>query len=83
MALGISAAAGSFGQFAMLPFTQWLLSNVGWYGALLALAAVGLLMVPLALRRWSRRHAPQRARVPRSPPARRCARRSATAATCC
>ena len=37
MALGISAAAGSFGQFAMLPATQWLLSHVGWYGALLTL----------------------------------------------
>ena len=48
MVLGISAAAGSFGQFAMLPLTQWLLSNVGWYGALLLLAAVGLLMAPLA-----------------------------------
>jgi len=48
MALGISAAAGSFGQFAMLPLTQTLLSHVGWYGALLALAAVGLLMAPLA-----------------------------------
>jgi len=30
MALGISAAAGSFGQFALLPLTQWLLSNIGW-----------------------------------------------------
>ena len=49
MALGISAAAGSFGQFAMLPLTQWLLSNVGWHGALLTMAAIGLLMVPLAL----------------------------------
>ena len=48
MVLGISAAAGSFGQFAMLPLTQWLLSHVGWYGALLTLAAVGLLMAPLA-----------------------------------
>src|SRR6202162_8333 len=48
MALGISAAAGSFGQFAMLPLTQWLLANVGWYGALLTLAAVALLMAPLA-----------------------------------
>jgi len=48
MVLGISAAAGSFGQFAMLPLTQWLLSNVGWYGALLLLAAVGLVMAPLA-----------------------------------
>ena len=47
MALGISAAAGSFGQFAMLPCTQWLLTHVGWYGALLTLAAVALLIVPL------------------------------------
>jgi predicted MFS family arabinose efflux permease len=48
MVLGISAAAGSFGQFAMLPLTQWLLSHVGWYSTLLALAAVGLVMAPLA-----------------------------------
>jgi MFS family permease len=48
MVLGISAAAGSFGQFAMLPLTQWLLSHVGWYGALLTLAAVALILVPLA-----------------------------------
>lgn len=47
MALGISAAAGSFGQFAVLPLTQWLLSTIGWHGALLALAGVGLLIVPL------------------------------------
>jgi MFS family permease len=49
MVLGISAAAGSFGQFAMVPATQWLLSYLGWYGALLALAGVGLLMGPLAV----------------------------------
>ena len=49
MALGISAAAGSFGQFALLPLTQWLLSHIGWYGALLTLAGVGLLMAPLAV----------------------------------
>ena len=55
MALGISAAAGSFGQFALLPLTQWLLSHVGWYGALLTLAAVGLLMAPLALALVERR----------------------------
>ena len=48
MALGISAAAGSFGQFALLPLTQTLLTHIGWYGALLTLAAVGLLMAPLA-----------------------------------
>jgi predicted MFS family arabinose efflux permease len=49
MVLGISAAAGSFGQFAMVPVTQWLLSNFGWYSALLALGGVGLLMGPLAV----------------------------------
>jgi len=49
MALGIAAAAGSFGQFAMLPLTQWLLTNVGWHGALLTMAGIAVLMVPLAL----------------------------------
>jgi predicted MFS family arabinose efflux permease len=49
MVLGISAAAGSFGQFALLPVTQWLLSHLGWYGALLALAGIALLMGPLAI----------------------------------
>jgi predicted MFS family arabinose efflux permease len=55
MALGISAAAGSFGQFAMLPLTQWLLSHVGWQSALIALSAVGLLMAPLAAAMVERR----------------------------
>jgi predicted MFS family arabinose efflux permease len=54
MALGISAAAGSFGQFAMLPVTQLLLSKLGWYGTLLALAAVALLMVPLSAAMYDR-----------------------------
>jgi MFS family permease len=48
MVLGISAAAGSFGQFAMLPVTQWLLTHVGWMGALVSLACVGILMMPIA-----------------------------------
>jgi predicted MFS family arabinose efflux permease len=56
MALGISAAAGSFGQFALLPLTQWLLSHVGWYGALLILAGVGILMAPLAAALVEKRH---------------------------
>jgi predicted MFS family arabinose efflux permease len=61
MALGISAAAGSFGQFAILPLSQWLLAAVGWYGALLAMACVALMIVPLAAglveRRTSHVHA--------------------------
>jgi MFS family permease len=48
MALGISAAAGSFGQFAMLPATHFLLSALGWYGALIALGVIGLAIVPFA-----------------------------------
>ena len=48
MALGISAASGSFGQFAMLPATQFLLSTLGWKGTLVTLSLVGLAMVPLA-----------------------------------
>src|SRR5947207_6582105 len=48
MALGISAAAGSFGQFALLPLTQWLLSHIGWQSSLIVLSVVGLLMAPLA-----------------------------------
>jgi MFS family permease len=57
MVLGISAAAGSFGQFAILPLTQWLLSHVGWYGALLAMAGVALLIAPLAAALVERREA--------------------------
>ncbi len=57
MALGISAAAGSFGQFALLPFTQVLLTHLGWYGALLSLAAIALLMAPLAAALVERREA--------------------------
>jgi MFS family permease len=49
MVIGISAAAGSFGQFAMVPGTQWLLSHLGWYGALLGLGGIALLMAPLAV----------------------------------
>ena len=61
MALGISAAAGSFGQFAILPLAQWLLSQVGWYGALLAMAGVAVLMAPLAAALIERRGAQQHA----------------------
>ncbi|MEO8345873.1 MAG: MFS transporter [Betaproteobacteria bacterium] len=59
MALGISAAAGSFGQFAILPLTQWLLSNIGWYGALLAMAGVALFIAPLAAALVERRESKQ------------------------
>ncbi len=49
MAMGIAAAAGSFGQFIMLPASLGLISSLGWSAALLVLAALIALLVPLAL----------------------------------
>ncbi|WP_028240823.1 MFS transporter [Stutzerimonas azotifigens] len=48
MAMGIASAAGSFGQFAMLPGTLGLLGWLGWSSALLALGLLVALIVPLA-----------------------------------
>lgn len=47
-AMGIAAAAGSFGQFLMVPTEGFLINNIGWQQALVALAAAALLMIPLA-----------------------------------
>ena len=49
VALGIAGAAGSFGQFVMLPYGQMLISSLGWQQSLLVLAATVALVVPLAL----------------------------------
>lgn len=49
MAMGIASAAGSFGQFAMLPGTLGLIGWLGWSSALLALGLLVALIVPLAL----------------------------------
>ncbi len=46
-ALGIAAAAGSFGQFVMIPVEQTLIASFGWQHALLILAAAAFLMAPL------------------------------------
>jgi MFS family permease len=48
-AMGVAAAAGSFGQFLMVPVEGWLISNVGWQQALLCLGVLLLLIIPLAL----------------------------------
>ncbi|HEY0419787.1 MAG TPA: MFS transporter, partial [Acetobacteraceae bacterium] len=47
-AMGVAAAAGSFGQFLMVPVEGFLISGIGWQQALLALAVVVMLIVPLA-----------------------------------
>jgi len=48
VALGIAGAAGSFGQFAMLPYGQWLINQVGWHQALVILAITVLVIIPLS-----------------------------------
>ncbi|MEZ5646535.1 MAG: MFS transporter [Burkholderiaceae bacterium] len=48
-AMGVAAAAGSFGQFLMVPVEGWLITQFGWQNALLWLGAALLLVVPLAL----------------------------------
>lgn len=47
-AMGIAAAAGSFGQFLMIPVEQGLISTVGWQNALFVLAVMACMMLPLA-----------------------------------
>lgn len=47
-AMGITAAAGSFGQFLMVPVEGGLIGAIGWQGALFVLGGVALLIAPLA-----------------------------------
>ncbi len=49
LGMGIAAAAGSFGQFIMLPGSLGLISLLGWSSALLALGLLVALIAPLAL----------------------------------
>ena len=48
-AMGVAAAAGSFGQFLMVPTEGFLISHFGWKEALFILGAAALLIMPLAL----------------------------------
>lgn len=48
MALGITSAGGSLGQFAVVPISHTLLTTYGWSLALICLAAIAFIMVPLA-----------------------------------
>ncbi len=47
-AMGVAAAAGSFGQFLMVPVEGQLIAQLGWKEALLALSLMVLMIVPLA-----------------------------------
>ena len=48
-AMGVAAAAGSFGQFLMVPVETWLISAWGWQNALFVLGCLALAIVPLAV----------------------------------
>lgn len=47
-AMGVTAAAGSFGQFLMVPVENWLIGGFGWQNALFVLGVLALLIMPLA-----------------------------------
>jgi MFS family permease len=48
-AMGVAAAAGSFGQFLMVPTEGFLISQFGWMQALLILSALVMVIMPLAV----------------------------------
>jgi MFS family permease len=56
--LGIASAAGSFGQFAILPYAQTLISAFGWHSALLIIGCTVALIAPLAFALVERAAAP-------------------------
>jgi predicted MFS family arabinose efflux permease len=47
-AMGVAAAAGSFGQFLMVPTEGFLISYFGWQQALVLLGVAAIMMIPLA-----------------------------------
>ncbi|MCM2332987.1 MAG: MFS transporter, partial [Anaeromyxobacteraceae bacterium] len=48
MAMGVAMSVGSLGQFVMLPAASGAIGAVGWPTTLLAMAALGVAMAPLA-----------------------------------
>ena len=47
-AMGVAAAAGSFGQFLMVPTEGFLIQNYGWQQALVMLSLAAIMVIPLA-----------------------------------
>ncbi len=47
-AMGVAAAAGSFGQFLLMPIEGQMILRMGWQPALLAIAVLALVIAPLA-----------------------------------
>ncbi|HVJ61514.1 MAG TPA: MFS transporter [Tahibacter sp.] len=49
MAFGLVTAGGSFGQFAVVPLAQALISNTGWRGAMIGLTVLVLVSIVAAI----------------------------------
>lgn len=64
-AMGVAAAAGSFGQFLMVPLDSLLIAQLGWQPSLLTLAAGVLLIIPLARGLHEPTPSPTAAQAPR------------------
>ena len=47
-AMGVAAAAGSFGQFLLMPIEGQIILQLGWQTALLIIVVLALMMAPLA-----------------------------------
>jgi MFS family permease len=67
-ALGIATAGGSFGQFAIVPFASILQNRLdNWHSTMFVLAAVSVMMVPLAVGLRENRAVPSKAAGARRP----------------
>jgi predicted MFS family arabinose efflux permease len=66
LAMGIAMSVGSLGQFAMLPGALSAIEAIGWAATLMALAALGVAMAPLAAVLTERPAAHPSGRPPRS-----------------
>lgn len=49
MSLALVGAAGSFGQFLLVPMGQHLIGDMGWFAALMGLTFAAAFMIPLSL----------------------------------
>jgi MFS family permease len=67
-ALGIATAGGSFGQFAIVPFASILQNRLdNWHSTMFVLAAVSVMMVPLAVGLRENRAVPSKSAGARRP----------------
>ncbi|WP_376090451.1 MFS transporter [Roseomonas sp. CCTCC AB2023176] len=63
-ATGLGTAGSSFGQFMIVPLAGLALAGFGWQAALVAMALLGLLVIPLSLVLTGRPPAPAASAVP-------------------